>query len=326
MRPSRTLLVVASVAALAVAGCATRPASHPAAARAPAAASTGAPAAPAGSQPGTAPAALPAAASASPATPVGSPGQPSWPTGPRSTPQTDPAALLVAIRTGRHATFDRVVFEFRGRVPGYDIRYVPAVTQDPSGRPVALRGRAFLRVAFRHASAVEQLAAGCPPYRATYTGPRTITTSFASLRQLELAGDFEGYLSFGVGLGQRVGFRVLELTDPSRVVLDVAHAPTPPRPFPGIWDIRTWAQARAVQQAVDDGHQPWRTDPAQVVAAYTRAVLLPGSAQPLVRQVGPHTFQVRKPGGEVIATVQVTQPLRQGPGGIWVVTHVDRIA
>jgi len=37
------------------------------------------------------------------------------------------------------------------------------------------------------------------------------------------AGNFESYLSFGIGLSQRSGFRAFTLTQPDRVVIDVAH-------------------------------------------------------------------------------------------------------
>jgi hypothetical protein len=258
-------------------------------------AQTAAEAAPAGAAPAMGPTVTSAAS------------QPRWSTGPRVTAESSPLTYLVAIRTGRHATYDRVVFQFRGRVPGYAIQYVPRVTQDASDRLVPLRGRAFLQVVFRHASGT------------LYSGPGAVTPGLESLLQITGAGDFEGYLSFGIGLADRAGFRVLSLADPSRVVIDVAHAPLPA--FPGIWDIRTWAQAWEVQQAVDNGHQPWRTSPTQSVVPYAIDVL--GVARPTVRLVDPHTVEVSKPGAGLVATVQVTQPVTQRPGGIWVITRVD---
>jgi hypothetical protein len=92
--------------------------------------------------------------------------------------------------------------------------------------------------------------------------------------------------------------------------------------FPGIWDVRLWEQAWQVQDAVDDRHQPWRTSPTDSVMAYAIDVL--GVARPTVRLVDPHTVEVSKPGSGVIATVQVTQPVTRGSGGIGVITRVDR--
>nr|MDT0667090.1 hypothetical protein [Micromonospora sp. DSM 115978] len=37
-----------------------------------------------------------------------------------------------------------------------------------------------------------------------------------------LVCEYEGYLHFGIGLDDVVGFRVFELTDPARLVLDFA--------------------------------------------------------------------------------------------------------
>jgi hypothetical protein len=55
------------------------------------------------------------------------------------------------------------------------------------------------------------------------TGPGSITPIYPILLQVRAAGDFESYLSFGIGLSQRTGFRVFTLTQPYRVVIDVAH-------------------------------------------------------------------------------------------------------
>jgi hypothetical protein len=91
-------------------------------------------------------------------------------------------------------------------------------------------------------------------------------------------------------------------------------------PFPGIWDIRTWEQARQLQDAVDNGHQPWRCGPDRLVTLYAQQVL--HVAQPVVRRVDPVTFSVTSPGQGLIATVTVTQPIRHGTCGIWVITKV----
>ncbi len=117
-------------------------------------------------------------------------------------------------------------------------------------------------------------------------------------------------------------------SQPSPRSPDPTARSTPPRvpatPFPGIWDIRTWQQARELQDAVDNGHQPWRCGPDRLVTLYAQQVL--HVAQPVVRQVDPLTFSVTGPGQGLIATVTVTQPIRQGTCGIWVITKVTRSA
>ena len=49
---------------------------------------------------------------------------------------------LVDLRAGRHAGFDRVVFQIDGPLPWYSVRYVPVVRLDGSGDPLTLRGSA----------------------------------------------------------------------------------------------------------------------------------------------------------------------------------------
>lgn len=130
-----------------------------------------------------------------------------------------PGALLVDVRTGRHDTFDRVVFEFDHGLPGYRIEYVqPPILGEFSGEPVDIAGNAFLRVNFRMAAAHDP-STGEP----TYTGPLEIVSRLPSLLELERTGDFEGQLTWVLGLTEEVDFRVFELEDPFRVAIDVKH-------------------------------------------------------------------------------------------------------
>ena len=99
--------------------------------------------------------------------------------------------------------------------------------------------------------------------------------------------------------------------------------PRSPRPFPGIWDITTWQQAREVQEAVDNGHQPWRCGPDQLVSLYAQEVL--HVVRPVLRRIDPSTFEVTESGRRMIATVKVTQPIkRDGNCDIWVITGATR--
>jgi peptidoglycan hydrolase-like protein with peptidoglycan-binding domain len=126
-------------------------------------------------------------------------------------------ALLTDVRVGRHKNFDRVVFEFSAPIPGYTITYVPKVFQDGSGDPLPLRGRAFISAVFTPASAHDN--AGHP------TVPSSVSVKdFAMLRDVKLAGDFEAVVSWGIGLAAANGAQVTELTGPSRIVIDLAHA------------------------------------------------------------------------------------------------------
>ena len=125
---------------------------------------------------------------------------------------------LTAVRTGEHSGYDRVVFQFSGRLPGYSVGRVQAVYSDPKGTPVPLAGQSYLRVVFRGASAV------CPqPLHRTYTGPAVLKPYYPELLTVSAAGDFEGVLSFGIGLAAQGGYHVFPLTSPDRLVIDVSH-------------------------------------------------------------------------------------------------------
>jgi len=126
--------------------------------------------------------------------------------------------MLVAIRTGSHDGYDRVVLQFRNALPSWRVGYVNQVTSE-SGATVPLEGGASLFVQVDPAWGHDQ---NTPPYAATYTGPRSLTPRYPTLRQVRWVDEFEGHLTFGVGLQRRAGFRVLELRGPARLAIDVA--------------------------------------------------------------------------------------------------------
>ena len=130
---------------------------------------------------------------------------------PNTAPASQPQLLRVTV--GHHATFDRVVFRFSSRAPGYNVRYIRQVTHDPSGNPVALAGNAFLSVTMHSVASAQ---AGKPPAPQGRQRPR-----FPELRALVGTGDFEGYVSFALGLKAKSGFRAFTLRNPDRLVVDV---------------------------------------------------------------------------------------------------------
>src|SRR4051812_44981325 len=134
-------------------------------------------------------------------------------------------ATVTGLTVGRHPGFDRVVLTFEGAVPGWSVRYADSITEDGSDAPVRLDGDATLELAVSPAGAARP--DGGPALTATRRRP-----GFPALKEVRLAGDLEGRGSFGAGVAGRRPFRVLELTGPSRLVLDTAHdarAGTPAR-------------------------------------------------------------------------------------------------
>ena len=143
--------------------------------------------------------------------------QPGFSTQPRVTEHPPVGSpKLVGLRAGRHAGYDRVVFQLDGPIPSYySVRYVPVVHLDGSGDPLRLRGAAFLEVVIRAPTHDNN-------YRPVLT-PTRLRPDFPALREVNAPSSFEGQTTAGIGLTQRVGFRVLELTDPTRIVIDLAH-------------------------------------------------------------------------------------------------------
>lgn len=127
-------------------------------------------------------------------------------------------ATLTDLRTGRHDGFDRIVLAFDGPAPICTARYVDQVFADGSGDPIALAGNAFLRVALQGASTYDD-----DGHRGFTGVGDTDTAALSNVEDVAMAGDFEAVLSIGIGLARRTDFEVFSLSDPTRVVIDIAH-------------------------------------------------------------------------------------------------------
>jgi hypothetical protein len=78
-------------------------------------------------------------------------------------------------------------------------------------------------------------------------------------------------------------------------------------------------QARELQDRADGGHQSWLLSPELVATSYGASEL--GLYQPVARRVGPNAYDVGATGSEWAVKLYLAQPVRQGAGGIWVVTR-----
>ena len=132
-----------------------------------------------------------------------------------------PQARLAAVRTGSHDGFDRVVFEFEGSaLPGYRVEYrAEPIRRCGSGTAADLAGSA--RVLVRMTPATAHRDKGPGP--ATTVKDQERRLQMASLRELEMLCDFEGSVEWGLGLVEKRRYRVLELSSPPRLVVDVLH-------------------------------------------------------------------------------------------------------
>jgi hypothetical protein len=213
-------------------------------------------------------------------------------------------SYLTAIRTGQHDGYDRVVFQFSGKLPGYAVERVNAVYHDPKGDQVPLAGQSYLRVVFRGAVCQQ-------PLHHTCTVPTVLTPYYPELLTVSAAGEFEGVLSFGVGLAAQGGYHVFTAADPARLVIDVSHVAL--GAFPGIWNITSWPRYWTMQYSWLNGHQPWLSNPSMVIEAWARSEF---GTTPVISQVSANRFKATEPDGTVHIVIGVRPVSVPGP---WVI-------
>jgi hypothetical protein len=142
-----------------------------------------------------------------------------WTIGPTRVEREPTAvATLVAVRTARNDGFDRVVLDFgRGPVPSYRIAYIDRpVRQCGSGDPVPVAGDGWLSIE------VEPARAHTEEGQATIDDRRR-SPDLPVLAALVLTCDFEAQVEWVAGVRSPEPYRVLELGDPSRLVVDIRH-------------------------------------------------------------------------------------------------------
>ncbi|QDE65991.1 hypothetical protein BHS09_02695 [Myxococcus xanthus] len=128
------------------------------------------------------------------------------------------SVTLRSVRAGTHADFDRVVFEFDGpQVPGYQLQYVDKpIIQCGSGDETPLAGKGFLQVTLSPARGHDDQG------RATVAALE-MKPKLPALLELVRTCDFEAEVTWVLGTKAPNDFRVMELHDPTRLVVDVKH-------------------------------------------------------------------------------------------------------
>ncbi len=133
-----------------------------------------------------------------------------------ATASGDPLTVT-AVRAARQDGYDRVVFELAGGqgVPGWRVGYVDAARQQGSGDTVEVDGQSVLEVVIS--------GVGYPfDTGQTEASQDLRPRDTGVVREVDLQGTYEGEFQAFVGLVDRRAFRVFRLTDPARVVVDVA--------------------------------------------------------------------------------------------------------
>ena len=135
--------------------------------------------------------------------------------------------VLQKVSAANHPGYDRVTFEFTpvGTLPtGASASYTvsaadPPFSEEASGKALTVAGSKFLRVSMHDAYGADPL--NLPP-RATYSGTLDLAVHLPALVEVRRSGDFEGYLTWVLGLARSACWRVSTLAAPPRLVVDVA--------------------------------------------------------------------------------------------------------
>jgi len=134
---------------------------------------------------------------------------------------TSSASLLTNVSEADGVCVDNVTFDFTGKgaeLPGYSLTYgTPPFSDSGSGAAVAVAGSAFIVVTVKPGYGYD-FEAG----KATYTGPKSIpVTNSMHVRSIVETGDYEGVLTWVIGLDAQSPFRVVATGAPRRLVVSV---------------------------------------------------------------------------------------------------------
>jgi hypothetical protein len=110
--------------------------------------------------------------------------------------------------------FNRMSFSFTTGYPSYRFQYVSQLMADGSGQPIPLEGYDALRIVFNPAQAHTTDGTA-----STIVSKPPAHLGLSRMASYAPAGDFEGYLSFGIGIvypirqsNPQIGVRVVEVT------------------------------------------------------------------------------------------------------------------
>jgi hypothetical protein len=143
--------------------------------------------------------------------------QQAWTSGVRDEVRTQRVPVVLSdVRVGVNQGFDRVVLEFLGSgAPGYRVEYVDRpVRQCGSGDPTPVAGDAWLAITLRGTQAHDERG------RATVQG-RERRLQMPVVKELEFACDFEGVVEIVLGVSSPNRYRVTELANPTRLIIDI---------------------------------------------------------------------------------------------------------
>ena len=121
-------------------------------------------------------------------------------------------ANVVAARVAEQAGYDRFVLQFDAIVPSYTVKRqaTPVFPYGASGQTITLSGTSGVLVNVQSATGAN-----------TFFGSTDVTHGeYVVLKEARQTQDFEGHLSWGLGLAKPACMRAFTLADPARLVVD----------------------------------------------------------------------------------------------------------
>ena len=127
-------------------------------------------------------------------------------------------AQVTNLRTGGHSGFDRVVIDYKGKKPAVKLSLVNSLYSCGKGDRLTIPGDRILKIDLTPAQAHNQRGQN------VYSGPGRLSTSTVNLttiKSVRMACDFEGHVTWGVGVKTLKSYSVSHLSDPKRIVIDL---------------------------------------------------------------------------------------------------------
>jgi hypothetical protein len=125
-------------------------------------------------------------------------------------------ANITQARVAAQVGYDRLVLQFDTKVPAYTVKRQakPTFKNGASGASLTLSGTAGVLLQVHSATMAS-----------SYTGSTDFRhPEFLVLNEARLVEDFEGYVSWGLGLSRPACMRTFTLSDPPRLVVDFKSA------------------------------------------------------------------------------------------------------
>jgi len=126
---------------------------------------------------------------------------------------TTGVANTIAARVAEQPGYDRFVLQMDSIVPAYTVKRqaTATFTQGASGQTVQLSGSAGVLITVHSATGASTFSG--PPY--------FVQADYQVLKEARQIQDFEGTVSWGLGLSRPVCMRVFTLSDPARLIVDL---------------------------------------------------------------------------------------------------------